>query len=46
MILSTVLILVFLLIVIVGSIIVSVVANHKWGYTQEREQELENNKKL
>lgn len=34
-------ILLFLFVVIAGGIILTVVANRKWGYTPEREQELE-----
>lgn len=32
---------IFLLIVAVGVIIITVVANKKWGYTEKREKELE-----
>lgn len=34
-------ILLFLFVVIAGGIILTVVANRKWGYTPEREKELE-----
>lgn len=34
-------ILLFLFVVITGGVILTVVANRKWGYTPEREQELE-----
>ncbi|MDO4168175.1 MAG: hypothetical protein Q4D32_12295 [Eubacteriales bacterium] len=32
---------IFLLVVICGTVIMILVVNHKWGYTPEREQELE-----
>ncbi len=32
---------VFLLVAVVGSVILYVVANKKWGYTKKRERELE-----
>ena len=41
MILSPEMLAVFLLVVVAGSVILYVVANKKWGYTEKRERELE-----
>lgn len=41
MILPPEMIVVFLFVVVVGSVILYVVANKKWGYTKKRERELE-----
>lgn len=41
MILSPEMLAVFLLVVVSGSVILYVVANKKWGYTEKRERELE-----
>lgn len=40
-ILSPGLLLLFLLVVVVGCVILHVVANKKWGYTEKRERDLE-----
>lgn len=39
-------ILLFFFVVIAGGIILTVVVNRKWGYTPEREEELEKQKEV